>query len=76
MVYEHLLGCFMLEDPSLKFLVLFQVVADIVHGDIFRSMALVLGVSRLLTMEENINGLRLTTISAVFLQLINHSIIL
>jgi hypothetical protein len=42
MVYEHLLGCFILEDPSSWFLKLFLVVVVVVaHGDILRSMALV-----------------------------------
>jgi hypothetical protein len=54
MIYEHLLGCFMPEDPSLRFLVLFQAVVAIVHGDIPRSMALVLRVNRLLTMAETL----------------------
>ncbi len=43
MVYEHLLGCFMFEDPSLGFSKLFQVVVAIVCGDILKLVALVLG---------------------------------
>jgi len=47
--------CLILEDPSLGFLELFQIVA-IVHEDIFRSMVLMLGASKLLTMAKNIGG--------------------
>ncbi len=44
MVYEHFLSCFILKDPSLGFSKLFQVVVVVVvviHGHIFKSMALV-----------------------------------
>ncbi len=50
MVYEHISGCFILESPSSRFSELFQIVVVIIHGDIPRSMALVLKVNRLLTM--------------------------
>jgi hypothetical protein len=33
MVYEHLSGCFILKNPSSRFLKLFQVVTIITHGD-------------------------------------------
>jgi hypothetical protein len=46
MVYEHLLGCFILEGPSSRFSKLFEVVI-VAHGDIPRSMILVLGVSKI-----------------------------
>jgi hypothetical protein len=36
MVYERLLGCFTLEDPSLGFLKLFQNVSIIASNDIFK----------------------------------------
>jgi hypothetical protein len=52
MVYEHLSKCFILKDLSLRFLKLFQVVAAIVHGDILRLVALVLGASKLLAMAK------------------------
>jgi hypothetical protein len=42
MVYEHLSKCFILEDPSLGFLELFQTIVVIAHGDIPRSVALML----------------------------------
>ncbi len=75
MVYEHFLKCFIPEDPSLGFLKLFQVVI-IACGDIFRSVALVLGANILLVMAKDIGGLRLIIISEVFFLLINWSIIL
>jgi len=74
MVYEHLLGCFIPKDPSSRFSKLFQVVVAL--GDIHRSMALVLGVSRLLAMEKNTKGLCLITIGEMFFRLINCSIVL
>jgi len=49
MVSEHFLRCFIPKDPSLGFLKLFQVVANVAHGDILKSIALMLGVSILLT---------------------------
>jgi hypothetical protein len=76
MVYEHLLRCFILEDPSLRFLKLFQDAATVAHGDIPRSVALVLGVSKLLAMEKNTYGLCPIVIGNVFFQLISHSIVL
>jgi hypothetical protein len=53
------------KDPSSRFSKLFQVV--IVRGDVFRSMTLVLGASRLLTMAKDIRGLHLIAIGEVFL---------
>jgi len=44
MVYEHILGCFIPKDPSSRFSKLFQIVVVVAHGDIPRSVALVLGV--------------------------------
>jgi hypothetical protein len=57
MVYEHISRCFIPKDPSSKFLELFQVVVTIVRGDILRSVALVLGVSRLLVMANDISSI-------------------
>jgi hypothetical protein len=65
MVYEHFLGCFIPNDPSLRFLELFQIVV-VVHGDIPRSMTLVLGVNKLLAMTKDMNGLCFITICKVF----------
>ncbi len=76
MVYEHILGCFILKDPSSRFLKLFQVVATITHRDIPRSVALMLRANKLLTMAKDISGLHPIAISEVFLRLINHSIVL
>jgi hypothetical protein len=45
MVYEHLSRCFILEDPSLGFLELFQAIVVIARGDIPRSMALMLSLT-------------------------------
>jgi hypothetical protein len=66
MVYEHLSGCFILEDPSLGFSELFQVVT-IVRGDILRLVALVLGANKLLAMAKDIGGLHLNAVGEVFL---------
>jgi hypothetical protein len=66
LIYEHLLGCFILEDPSSGFLKLFQVFI-VARGDILRSMALVLKVRRLLAMAKNTSGICPIVISEVFL---------
>jgi hypothetical protein len=66
MVYEHLSGCFILEDPSLGFLKLFQVVF-VARGAIFKSMALLLGVNKLLAMAKDIGGLHPIAIAKVVL---------
>jgi len=67
MVYEYLSRCFILEDQSLGFSELFQVVVVATCGEILRSVALMLGASRLLVMAKDIGGLHFTTISEVFL---------
>jgi hypothetical protein len=66
MVYEHLLGCFIPEDPFSRFLELFQVVVVIAYGYIFKSMALALGSNRLLVMAKDIGGLCPIIVSEVF----------
>jgi hypothetical protein len=66
MIYEHFLRCFILEDPSLGFSKLFQVATIVAHGVIFKSMALVLGVKRLLAMAKDTGGLRPIAICKVF----------
>jgi len=76
MVYEHFSKCFIPKDPSSKFSELFQAFVTITCEDIFRSMALVLGASRLLAMAKDIGGLRPIIISEVFFLFINHSIVL
>jgi hypothetical protein len=76
MVSEHLLGRFILEDPSSRFSELFQVMTIVVCGDILRFMALVLGVSRLFAMAKDISGLHPIVVGEVFLQLISRSIVL
>jgi hypothetical protein len=53
MVYEHLSKCLISKDPSLRFSELFQVTFIIARGDIFRLMALVLGVNKLLAMVKD-----------------------
>jgi hypothetical protein len=69
MVYEHFSKCFIPKDPSSKFSELFQAFVTITCEDIFRSMALVLGASRLLAMAKDIGGLRPIIISEVFFYL-------
>jgi hypothetical protein len=76
MVYEHLLGCFIPEDPSSGFSKLFQAATIVVYGDIFKLMALVLGVSKLLVMAKDTNGLCHIVVGEVFFRLISHSIVL
>jgi len=76
MVYEYISGCFIAKDPSSRFLELFQVVVVVVHGDIFRAMALMLGASKLLAVAKDIGGLHPIIVSKVSLRLISHSIVL
>jgi hypothetical protein len=76
MVYEHLLGHFILEHPSSRFLKLFQAIAIVVHGDIFRSVALVLGANILLAMANDIGGFHPIAIGEVFFRLIKSFIVL
>ncbi len=76
MVYEHLSKCFILEDPFLGFSKLFQIIAIFVHGDIPRSMALMLWANRLLAMAKDIGALCPITTGEVFFQLINRTIVL
>jgi hypothetical protein len=66
MIYEHISGCFMLKDPSLRFLELFQAIDVVAYGDILRSVALVLRVSKLLVMAKDTDGLRFMAIGKVF----------
>jgi hypothetical protein len=74
MVYEHISGCFILKNPSLGFLELFQV--TVAYGDIPWLVALVLEVNILLAMAKDIGGFRPIVIKKVFFQLISHSIVL
>jgi hypothetical protein len=67
MVYEHLSRCFILEDPSLGFSKLFQVVVATIRGDIPRSVALVLGANKLLAMAKDTSGLHPIAMNEVFL---------
>jgi hypothetical protein len=76
MVYKHLLGCFISKGPSLGFLELFQAVIIVTHGDIHRSMALVLGANKLLATAKDIRSYRLIIVGKTFFQLINRSIVL
>jgi hypothetical protein len=73
-VYEHLLGCFIPEDPSLGFSELFQIAIVVACGVILRSTVLVLGASKLLVMAKDTNGFY--PIGEVFFLLINGSIVL
>jgi len=76
MVYEHLLGSFILKHPSSRFSELFQATNVVAHEDILRLVALMLAVIRLLVMAKDIGGLHIIVIGKVFLQLINRSIVL
>jgi len=76
MVYEHFSKCFILEDSYLRFSKLFQVVVVVVHGDIFRAMALMLGINKLLVMAKDTCGFCPIVVGEVFFLLISCSIIL
>ncbi len=76
MVYEHFLGWFIPKDPSSRFSKLFQATITIAHENIFRSMALMLEVGKLLAMAKDTDGFHPILVSKVFLWLINHSIVL
>ncbi len=76
MVCEHLLGCFILEDPSFEFLELFQVVVVVAHVHILKLMTLMLGVNKLLAMAKDIGGLPHITEVEVFIWFISRSIVL
>jgi hypothetical protein len=58
------------------FLELFQVVAVGARGDILRSVALMMGASRLLVIAKDIGGIRPIAVGKVFFRLISCSIIL
>ncbi len=66
MVYEHLSGCFIPEDPSLGFLELIQVATIVARGDIHRLVALVLWINILMAMAKDTSGLRLVVVGKVF----------
>jgi hypothetical protein len=55
MVYEHLLGCFILEDPSSWFSKIFQAVV-VTCGQIPRLVGLMLGANKLLIMAKDTSG--------------------
>jgi hypothetical protein len=76
MVYEHFSKCFIVKDPSSGLLKLFQIIIVIHCWDILRSVALMLGVSKLLAMAKDTGGLRPIAMGEVFLRFINHSIVL
>jgi len=67
---------FHIRGPILGFSEIFQINIVVTHGDILRSMALVLGVNKLLKMERDVRGLYLIAINKLFFQLISHSIVL
>jgi len=54
MVYEHLSRCFIPKDPFLGFSKLFQTIVVVAHGDIRRSMTLLLGANKLLAMTKHV----------------------
>ncbi len=67
---------FIPEDPSSWFSELFQVAIIVIHANIPRLVALVLGVNRLMAMAKDNDNLHLIVVAEVFFQLISHSIIL
>jgi hypothetical protein len=76
MVYEHILRCFIVEDPSSRYSKLFQAIVIVVCGDILKLVALMQKASKLLVMVNDISGLHPIVIGEMFFQLINHSIVL
>jgi len=76
MVYEHLSNYFILENPSLGFSKLFQATVVVAHGDIRKSMALMLGANKLLAMARDSKGLHLIAIGKMFSSIISCFIIL
>jgi hypothetical protein len=67
MVYEHLSIYFIPQDPSSNFLKLLEAINAIARGDILRSMALMLGANKLLTVAKDIEGLCFVVVGKVFL---------
>jgi len=67
MVYEHLSRCFILEDPSSRFLELFQAIITVAHGDTLKSMAQVLKASKLLATVKDTGGLCPIVVGKMFL---------
>jgi hypothetical protein len=76
MVYEYFSKCLKLEDPFLEISKLFQIVSTVAHGDIPRSVVLLLGVNRLVALVKDTKCFCSIAIGEVFLQLISCSIIL
>lgn len=76
MVYEHIFGCFKPKNPSSWFLKLSQVVTIVAHGDIPRSVALMLGANKLFAMVKDIRGFCPIIIDEAFFQFISYSILL
>jgi hypothetical protein len=62
--------------PIFKVSELFHVVVVVIHGEILRLIALVLGANKLLAMVKDISGLCSIAVSEMFLRLMNHSIVL
>ncbi len=58
---------------ALKVFKLFQAAIIIAHGDILRSMALLLGANRLLAMANDMGGFCPIIVGEVFFQFISHS---
>jgi hypothetical protein len=76
MVYEHLSNYFILKDPSLGFSEFFQATIVVACGDILRSMALMLGVGKLLAMARDSRGLHPIVKGKMFSSIISCSIVL
>ncbi len=76
MEYEHLSRSFILEDPSLRVLKLFQAIAIVARTNFLRSMALMLRANILLAMEKNTGGFHPIVVGDMFIQFISHSIVL
>jgi hypothetical protein len=76
MVYEHFLNYFILENPSLRFSELFQATIVVAHGDILKSMALMLGAGKLLAMARDSKVLHLISIGKMFSSIISFFIVL
>ncbi len=74
MVYEYFSRCFIPGNLSLRFSKLFQAIV-VVCKVIFRLVALMIGVNKLLAMAKDIGGLHPIAIGKMFFQLISCSIV-
>jgi len=76
MLYEHILRCFIVEDPSSRYSKLFHAIVIVVCGDMFISVALMQRASKLLVIVKDTCGLCRIIVGKMFFRLISRSIVL